>query len=261
MVIGLHGIDVYYEQHGQGEANVLLLHGWGCSTELWKPVVAQLSPYARLTVVDFPGHGRSGRPPEPWGASDFSDMIALFIEALDIRGCHVIGHSHGGRTALLLAAKRPELLGKLVMTGAAGLRGEPTEEQKKRQDTFKRMRGLADAADRLHIFGSLPEKAREALRRKYGSRDYNALDAEMRRTFVKVVNFNIEEWLPGIQSPTLLVWGDRDTETPLWMGQKMEELIPDAGLVLLKNGTHYAYLEQCDRFCRIVQHFLFGGNG
>ena len=96
------------------------------------------------------------------------------------------------------------------------------------------------------------DRAEEKLRQTYGSRDYNALDAEMRKTFVKVISQDLADCLPKVQSPTLLVWGDGDTETPLWMGQKMEREIPDAALVVLEGGTHFAYLEQADRF------FCFG---
>lgn len=78
----------------------------------------------------------------------------------------------------------------------------------------------------------------------------------MRKTFVKVVNLDLTDLLPKIKQPTLLLWGTRDTATPLWMGKKMEELIPDAGLVELEDGTHFAYLEQCGKFCTIVRHFL-----
>ncbi len=259
MLITLNGARVYVEQHGGEGPNVLLLHGWGCSTELFAPVVERLSPRMRLTVPDFPGHGRSGRPPEAWGAEDFAEMAAQLIRALGIEGCHVVGHSHGGRVALILAAEPPALVGRLVLTGAAGLHAEPTDEQKRRQDAYKRLRGVYDALDKVKIFGPLPEKLRESLRRKYGSRDYNALDAEMRQTFVKVVNYDIAPLLPKIRASTLLLWGDNDTETPLWMGQRMEKEIPDAGLVVLRGGTHYAYLEKIDEFCRVTAHFLLGG--
>ncbi len=260
MITTAGGASVYYEQHGEGSRNVLLLHGWGCSTALWKPVTERLMHRARVTVLDFPGHGQSGRPPVPWGAPEFSRMIEELILALGLKGCDIIGHSHGGRVALYLASERPGLVGKLVLAGAAGLRAEPTEAQKKRGEAYRRLRGLSDLLDRAKIFGALPEKMRDALRKKYGSRDYNALDEEMRKTFVKLVNLDLTDRLCKVQAPTLLVWGDQDTETPLWMGQKMEKLIPDAGLVILKGGTHYAYLEKTADFLRIVEHFLFGGN-
>lgn len=63
---------------------------------------------------------------------------------------------------------------------------------------------------------------------KYGSRDYAALSPEMRKTFVKVVGYDQSALLSHIKNPTLLIWGDRDTETPLWMGQQMERKLPTA---------------------------------
>lgn len=260
MTINANGASVYYEQHGEGKPDILLLHGWGCSTELWKPVTERLSKCARVTVIDFPGHGKSGLPPEPWGAAEYAQMVAELIEGLGIQGCDIIGHSHGGRIALQLAATQPQLVGRLVLTGAAGLRGEPTEAQRKRSETYKRLRAVSDALDKVKILGQLPEKMRESLRKKYGSRDYNALSPEMRATFVKVVNTDLTEELPKVKASTLLIWGSEDTETPLWMGQKMESLIPDAGLVILQGGTHFAYLEKLPDFLRIVEHFLLGGS-
>lgn len=252
------GANIYYEQHGAGK-DVLLLHGWGCSTELFTPVAEALAKSMRVTLIDFAGHGRSGRPPEPWGAPEFAEMVAEVIEALSVHGCDVIGHSHGGRIALVLAANRPELVGKLALTGASGLHAEPTEAQKRRSAAYKRLRGISDALERMRVFGPLPEKMRKALREKYGSRDYKALDDEMRRTFVKLVSFDVDDLLPRVKAPTLLVWGDQDDETPLWMGKRMEARIPDAGLIVWP-GTHYVYLERARDFSRVVTHFFIGGD-
>ena len=98
--------------------------------------------------------------------------------------------------------------------------------------------------------------AEEMARQKYGSADYNALDEEMRKTFVKVISEDLHPLLPQIQASTLLIWGDQDTATPLWMGRTMEKEIPDAGLVIFEGATHYAYLEQWQRFVAIAENFL-----
>ena len=82
------------------------------------------------------------------------------------------------------------------------------------------------------IFGSLPDKAEDALRKKYGSRDYNALDAEMRKTFVKVINQDLTPCLSKIKQPTLLIWGETDTATPLADGQRMEKEIAKLKLAM-----------------------------
>ena len=64
-----------------------------------------------------------------------------------------------------------------------------------------------------------------------------------------------------IASSTLLVWGDRDTETPLWMGQQMEREIPDSALIILDGGSHFSYLEHAARFNAIARSFLVETNG
>ena len=80
----------------------------------------------------------------------------------------------------------------------------------------------------------------------------------MRGTLVRLVNEDLRTLLPRLQLPVLLIWGDHDPETPLDDGKLMERLIPDAGLVVFEGAGHFAYLEQADRFCRIVEVFLRG---
>ena len=89
-----------------------------------------------------------------------------------------------------------------------------------------------------------------------GSQDYRNASPLMRRILVNVVNEDLKDLLPNIQQSTLLIWGEKDTETPLWMGQEMEKLIPDAGLVILEGGSHFAFLEQLPGFSLIVKEFL-----
>ena len=80
----------------------------------------------------------------------------------------------------------------------------------------------------------------------------------MRKTFVKVINQDLSELLPRIEASTLLVWGSADTETPLWMGQKMEKEIKDAGLVVFEGCSHFAFLEEPQRFLVILKTFFWG---
>ena len=187
---------------------------------------------------------------------DYADYIRAFMTELGLQRVDVIAHSFGGRVTLWLAAHHPELFRRILLTGAAGLKKPQTEEGKKRAEAFQKKKAALHTLRGLKVFNPLLDKAEESLRQKYGSRDYNALDAEMRQTFVKVISLDLADCLPRVQCPTLLVWGDGDTETPLWMGQKMEREIPDAALVVLEGGTHFAYLEQAARFAAIAQTFF-----
>lgn len=259
MEILSHGVNIHYELTGSGKKRVVLLHGWGCETKLMKPVADFLQQDMTVLNIDFPAHGQSGRPPEPWGVPEFAACTLELLQKLDFLPCSVIAHSFGGRVTIELASTDPALFEKIILTGSAGLRSQPTEEGKKRAEEYKKLKNLAETAKKMKIFGSLPDKMQDKLRQKYGSKDYNALDEEMRKTFVKVINHDQTELLPKIKQPTLLVWGDKDTETPLWMGQKMEKDIQDAGLVVFEGGTHFAYLEQVQRFNKIAHVFLMEG--
>ena len=258
MEMTLQGVRVHYEIGGHGERKVVLLHGWGCSEKLMAGISDALTPDMTVLRVDFPAHGESGFPPQPWGVPDFAANLLELLMKLDFLPCSVIAHSFGGRVTLWLASQYPEMFTRIVLTGAAGIPNRPTEKSKKRTATYKKLRSICEGMKQARIFGSLPDKAEDALRKKYGSRDYNALDAEMRKTFVKVINQDLTSCLSKIKQPTLLLWGDADTETPLWMGQEMEKTIPDAALIPLEGGTHFAYLEQSVRFNAIIRNFLLG---
>jgi Predicted hydrolases or acyltransferases (alpha/beta hydrolase superfamily) len=257
MEITVKGVSIYYEQYGdKGKPEVLLLHGWMCDTTLFAPIAKALCEKMHVTVIDFPGHGKSGRPPEPWGVPEYAEAAYEMMKQLQIAPCSIIGHSFGGRVAIWLCANRPQMVTKLIITGGAGLRKPQTEEAKKRSAQYEKLKKRYLWMKNTGLFGSLPDKLAKALREKYGSKDYNHLDDEMRKTFVKVINLDLRSLLPSIKAPTLLVWGDKDTETPVWMGETMVAEIPDAALIIFEGGSHYAYLEQWQRFTKIALHFF-----
>ena len=256
MDMQISGVNIHYELSGSGEKRVVLLHGWGCDVSLMKPVADFLAQDMQVLSIDFPGHGQSSRPPEPWGVPEYAEATLEVLRQLNFLPCAVIAHSFGGRIVAQLAAEDATIFTKIILTGAAGIKKPQTEESRKRSEEFKKLKALCQTAKKMKIFGALPDKMEEKLRQKYGSRDYNALDAEMRQTFVKVISLDLSDRYAKIQQPTLLIWGDQDTETPLWMGRQMEKDIPDAGLVVLEGGTHFAYLEQVQRFNKIAHVFL-----
>lgn len=257
MTITVCGADIHYEQHGEG-APLLLLHGWGCDTTIWASVVRDLSPFRRVTVIDFPGHGQSSEPPEPWSVTEFAQMTAELIERLAMQGTDIIAHSHGGRVSLKLAATRPELIGKLVLTGCAGLVPKPSGTLSRRARVYKALRALADNGITRATLGEVRVEAlRNILRQRFGSADYKALKTDrMRATFNRVIAQDLQPCLAQICASTLLIFGENDTATPVWMGKVMEKEIPDAGLIVMPGATHYAFLERYGEFLAIVKNFL-----
>ena len=239
---------------------VLLLHGWGCDGSIFQVFEKELLSNASVLSVDFPGHGQSGEPKEPWGVPEYAEQIRLLLEELQLSNVNVIAHSFGGRVAIWLSSHYPELVNKMVITGGAGIRKQDASKPSKRQKQYKRLKSIVNVVGKIPFLKTLAEKIQESLVQKYGSPDYKRLNPQMRKTFVKVINQDLSEHLTSIKASTLLLWGSNDTETPLWMGQKMEKEIPDAGLVVFEGRSHFAFLEEAKRFSVIVNTFLWGGN-
>lgn len=258
MIRKVHGVDVFYTEGGNGERKVLLLHGWGCDHKMMQPVAAALEDSFRTMIPDFPGHGESGRPPEPWGVKEYADCLLQLLRETGFYPCFVIAHSFGCRIAAWIEAENPGFFQKIVFTGGAGIKKEPTPEARKRSEEYKKLKKICSAAGKIPGLRKAAERMNDKLRQKYGSPDYNALDEEMRKTFVKIVNQDLSGLYSRFRSSTLLIWGDADTETPLWMARKMKSNIPDAGLVILEGGSHFAFLEQISRFNTIILNFLRG---
>lgn len=256
MTVEINGAQVYYEILGETGPTVVLLHGWGCSTELMKPVAEALTQDHRVLIPDFPGHGRSSPPPEPWGVPRYADCVLQLLRQTGFDPCSVVAHSFGCRVAAFLAAEHPDLFDRLVLTGAAGLKNEPSADAQKRSARYQRGKRWAQRLGQVPGLSTLADQLQEKLIQKYGSADYKALSPEMRKTFNLVIGQDLRDYYARIRQSTLLVWGENDTATPLWMGQQMEAMIPDCGLVVFEGAGHFAYLEQLPRFRAILRSFL-----
>ena len=248
-VLDVQGIATRYRSAGSGP-EVLVLHGWGASVEAVGSIVSALAPSCSVHAVDLPGFGQTGLPPGPWGVEDYSEWVRALLDALGLTRVSIVGHSHGGRVALHLAAHHPQLVDKLVLVDAAGIRAPRT---------LRWYRRVAMAKFAKHVLNRLGPGGRALGRRLVGrtaSGDYAATVEALRPTFNRLVGADLSPLLPRVQAPTLLIWGEHDAETPLRDGETMQRLIPDAGLVVFEGAGHFAYADQPQRFARVVRHFL-----
>jgi pimeloyl-ACP methyl ester carboxylesterase len=106
------------------------------------------------------------------------------------------------------------------------------------------------------VRGSSKEEKLEKFYKKFGSTDYKESEGIMRQTMVKVINDNLQSLLPSINAPTLLIWGENDEDTPLYMGKIMEDKIKDSGLIIMKKAGHYSYIDCYDQFKAVILFFL-----
>ncbi len=232
---------------------LLLLHGWGATKELMAPVAQRLSGY-RTVVPDLPGFGGTPAPPRGWGVEEYAQWVLALLDRLSVARADVVAHSNGGRIAVALAVTHPERVRRLVLTDSAGIRPRHGPAYHARVRTFKLLRSAA----RSRWLPASVRAAAQTRAARRGSADYRAASGALRDTMVRLVNTDMRAWLRRLIVPTLLIWGECDEETPLADGRLMERLIPDAGLVVFEGAGHFAYAEQPDRFCRIVDVFLRG---
>lgn len=251
MNIVIDNLNINYTDEGNG-THVLLLHGWGSSLTLYRRIIDSLKGRCRLVAVDFPGCGGSDTMSEPWDIKSYSGFVLKFMDAVGLENPIMIGHSHGGRVTLYMNAMGLVKSPKIVLLDSAGLIPKKTFKQKARAKSFKAIKKVLTLPVVKNFSGPLLEKARN----HYGSADYNAAPEVLRKTLVSLVNTDLRDIIPNIKCPTLLIWGENDTDTPLSDAKIIESLISDSGLCVIKGAGHFAFIERPFEVEAILNSFI-----
>lgn len=254
MQITIDDYNINYNIIGEGSKYLVILQGWGTTMSVYNSVVAALRDKYKVVTLDLPGFGESTEPREGWSVDDYKSFFVKFLDALNISSCSLLGHSYGGRIIIKLASMKdcPVELDKLVLVDSAGIVPKKTAAEKRRIRKYKVLKWLASRKTAKLLFGNLIEDWKN----NQGSADYRAASPIMKQCLVKAVNEDLTDLLPSISKETLLIWGDKDTATPLSDGEKMDQLIPNSGLAVIQGAGHYSFLEQPLLFKRIINSFL-----
>ncbi len=247
----LEGLNLHYTDSEKGEKTVVMMHGWGCNhTTLASIERVALSCGYRVINVDFPGFGDSQEPNDVWGVEEYTRQIEALTKELGIKTPIMLGHSFGGRVGILYASRNQ--VEKLILVDAAGIKPKRSLKYYWKVYSFKAIKRLMY----LFLGKETAEKHLDARRAKAGSSDYANASPMMRRILSKVVNEDLTDKLQHIKAPTLLIWGENDSATPLSDAKKMERLIPDAGLVSFPGCGHYSFLDNPMQFAAVLRSFL-----
>ncbi|MCL1848755.1 MAG: alpha/beta hydrolase [Clostridiales bacterium] len=259
--IDIFGMTIHYldsapdPAEAGGRRVLVFLHGWGASKETFAPVISALQDRYRVIAPDLPGFGKTGELDRPWSIQDYGSFIEAFLEALGLteQPLTVCGHSHGGRILIKWAATRPAKgLRSMVLIDSAGLRRRRGAGWYAKVYAYKAGKKLTEAPG----LGKILSPFAEGWLARAGSADYREASPVMRQTMNLQLEEDLGYCLPMIKAPTLLFWGEQDTDTPLSQGRQMERGIPDAGLVVLSPAGHYAYLDQLPAFVRALTYFI-----
>jgi pimeloyl-ACP methyl ester carboxylesterase len=219
------GGALFGSRSGSSPATVIALHGWRRSHVDFARFLEGLDGIA----VDLPGFGATPPPTQAMGAAGYADAVEPLLAETAERVV-LVGHSFGGRVAVHLAARRPDRVRGLVLTGVPLLRragataGPPLGYR---------------AVRWLHRHGVVSDARMEALREGRGSADYRAASGVMREVLVTVVNETYEEQLAAISTPVELVWARHDDAAPLEVAERAQALLAHAHLTVLDEPAHH----------------------
>lgn len=244
------GVKMHYRVSGDGKQPLLLMHGWGCSVDTVAMIEKIASETCSVYNVDLPGHGQSSEPNGVWGVEEYTQIIEKLVEKEGILSPILIGHSFGGRVSILFASRNKTE--KVILVDAAGVKPKRKLSYYIKVYSFK----LGKKWKMLTMGKEKALKAIEAERMKRGSADYRNATPMMRAILSKCVNEDLKDVMPSIKAPTLLIWGENDTATPMRDAHIMEKLIPGSGLVSFPGCGHYSFLDNPIQFTAVLRSFL-----
>ncbi|TAL14241.1 alpha/beta hydrolase [Patescibacteria group bacterium] len=251
MQIMVNGQLVQYKDEGKGRV-ILMLHGWGATLATFDDLVSHLSKSFRVIRLDFPGFGGSPKPDDSWGVGEYAQLVAGVINKLKLDELYaVIGHSFGGRVIIKGIANNYFRPKKVILVDTAGVK--PPESVKKAM--YKSIAKAGKVVTALPGLKTLRPTLRKKLYGAAGASDYlNA--GSMQKIFLHTIDENLLPDVHEIVQPTLLIWGENDTETPVDDAQKIMSELADGQLMVIPDAGHFVYHDDPTAVIKELDAFL-----
>ena len=234
----IKNIKINYKQYGSGD-DLVLLHGWGQNIEMMKPLGDKFKENHRITIIDLPGFGVSDNPEFAYSIFDYTEIVHDLLVSLNIQNPILIGHSFGGRIAIVYASKYK--VNKLVLFGSPCVRHEYKSIG---QSFYKIIKKIGFLKPFVNF-----------MKNHTGSDDYRKASLLMKEVLVKTVNQDLSDYARKIKCSTLLIWGENDEAVSVDEARELDNLLMDSALIILP-GTHYCYLENLNQVTNILNNFI-----
>ena len=238
------GLHTYYEVRGEGEP-VVFLHGGLCTVETLLPVTPTLAEHYQVYTPERRGHGRT---PDVDGPITYGNMAAdtiALLDALGLRSVRLLGLSDGGNVAMLVALARPDLVGKLVVIGAAAHRDGYTTEQIELFEAWRGRPSPAIMAGFKQMYGDVSP---------HGTEHFEVIFTKLGESWAREPDLDLSD-LGRIAAPTLLLLGDDDVLT-IEHAAAMYHALPDGQLAVVPGTSHAVMMEKPDVVNRLLLDFL-----
>ncbi|RBP02100.1 pimeloyl-ACP methyl ester carboxylesterase [Roseiarcus fermentans] len=234
----VNGIRVHYAIYGQGSP-VVFLHGGLANTDYWGNQVPAVAAHHTVILMDSRGHGRSTRDARPYGYDLMADDVVALLDELKIPKADVVGWSDGAILGLDLALRHKDRVGK-VFAFAANTQTS----------------GVKDGVETNPTFAAYIERAgHEYSELSATPKDYDAFVAQISKMWADQPNWTDAE-LQTIDTPVWVVDGDHDEAIKREHTEYIAATVPHAGLLILPNVSHFAFLQDPKLFNFAILHFL-----
>jgi pimeloyl-ACP methyl ester carboxylesterase len=237
------GTRTRWYEWGVGEPTVLLIHGGGANSSWWFDTVAALGPRQRIVAMDLSGHGDSD-PREDYSATRWADEAEGVLE--NVAGASVVvAHSFGGRVAVMLANRRPDLVRALVLLDSVipthDAEPVPTPSGKRIYPT------LEDAISRFRLAPGSREELTEAIHDRLARASLGPVEGGWTWKFDPGVftmpdSGLVNAAIPGIQCPVVIIHASESPVTDPGMATKFAELLGRPVHFSSLAGAHHHFI-------------------
>lgn len=237
-----------YIETGGGGPPVILLHGLLGALSNFDGIIKHFRSSHNVVVPILPLFEISLRS---LSVMKLVEYLENFIDYKNYDKAHLLGNSLGGHIAQLYALKHPDKVASMILTGSSGLFESAMGTTFPKRGNYEYMKQKAES-----VFYDPKVATKELVDQVYET--VNDLKKAMCVVALakSAVRHNLEEHLTDIKTPTLLVWGIQDGVTPLWVGEKFHELIPNSELVKVDKCGHAPMMERPELFNQALQSFL-----
>lgn len=259
--IKANGINIYYEIHGQGEP-LVMIGGAGTDTSIWLAVLAELARHFQVILFDSRGAGKTDMPEGTYSTELMAQDTYQFMQRLNLKSAHIVGHSLGGAVAQQLALQNPEAVRRLILCGTFGKLNLISRYVIKSSVDMHRAGVPSTLLYNNHIpwlysqtFLADRQKI-QVLFDKAGKTKTRPELEGLARQGDACLNHDTLDKLNQIPHQTLVVSADCDLMIPLESAEEMVAKLPNARLAIIEKTAHLFIIEKPHEFSNLVINFL-----
>lgn len=223
---------------------ILFLHGWGVGIDPYQEVLNAMCQRHKVIAPYLPGFGKSSGASSTWDYNDYANFIIAFLDKLQLKKVHLIGHSLGGGISATIAASMPNLVQSVILVDSTGIPVEPIPKVLLQRT--------------IEMTAQAPQVRYPQIVQVFQAFSYNLFlrTENTIRALLLSLEKDLKPILPKIESPCLLVWGANDLTTPLNAAQEFSRLIPGSKLIVIDGVYHEWSIFMVEKFNEIIFDFI-----